>query len=132
MDEIEYSENIPGQLQEDLDSFGYIEPDPGSASSLFENVDTVFSVGTPLFAMLFIAVIGLIIFVAVRNYRKAKSAGFDPLTLETELMARAANSAMLAPEKSLEDKLAELDSLHSRGIITRDEYLQARRDALSV
>ncbi|MEF9982883.1 MAG: SHOCT domain-containing protein, partial [Glutamicibacter sp.] len=96
------------------------------------NVDTVFSVGTPLFAMLFIAVIGLIIFVAVRNYRKAKSAGFDPLTLETELMARAANSAMLAPEKSLEDKLAELDSLHSRGIITRDEYLQARRDALSV
>jgi len=131
MDEIEYSENIPGQLQEDLDSFGYIEPDPGSASSLFDNVDTVFSVGIPLFAMLFIAVIGLIIFVAVRNYRKAKSAGFDPLTLETELMARAANSAMLAPEKSLEDKLAELDSLHSRGIITRDEYLQARRDALS-
>ncbi|WP_426735163.1 SHOCT domain-containing protein [Glutamicibacter sp. 2E12] len=131
MDEIEYSENIPGQLQEDLDSFGYIEPDPGSASSLFDNVDTVFSVGIPLFAMLFIAVIGLIIFVAVRNYRKAKSAGFDPLTLETELMARAANSAMLTPEKSLEDKLAELDSLHSRGIITRDEYLQARRDALS-
>lgn len=131
MGEIEYSEDIPGQLQEDLDSFGYIEPDPGSASSLFDNVDAVFSVGTPLFAMLFIAVVGLIIFVAVRNYRKAKSAGFDPLTLETELMARAANSAMLAPEKSLEDKLAELDSLHSRGIITRDEYLQARRDALS-
>lgn len=131
MGEIEYSEDIPGQLQDDLDSFGYIEPDPGSISSLFDNVDVVFSVGTPLFAMLFIAVVGLIIFVAVRNYRKAKSAGFDPLTLETELMARAANSAMLAPEKSLEDKLAELDSLHSRGIITRDEYLQARRDALS-
>ncbi|MGH3651911.1 SHOCT domain-containing protein [Glutamicibacter sp.] len=131
MGEIEYSEDISGLTPEDLDGFGYIEPDLGSSSSVFDTVDTVFSVGIPLFAILFIAGVGFIIFVVVRNHRKAKSAGFDPLTLETDLMARAANSAMLAPKKSLEDKLSELDSLHSRGIITRDEFLQARRDALS-
>lgn len=137
MGKIEYSSALPGLAPEDLEDFGYIEefgyiePDLGNTSSPYESADTVFSIGLPLFAVLFVAVLGFIIFVSVRNYRKAKSAGFDPLTMETELMARAANSAMLAPKKSLEDKLSELESLHSRGVITRDEYLQARRDALS-
>ncbi|WIV44911.1 SHOCT domain-containing protein [Glutamicibacter nicotianae] len=130
MGEIEYSEEISGLAPEDLAELGYVDLDPGTSSSLFDTVDTMFSFGLPLFSVLFIAFAGLIIFVIVRNFRKAKSAGFDPLTMETDLMARAANSALLAPKKSIEDKLSELDSLHSRGVITRDEYLQARRDAL--
>jgi hypothetical protein len=137
MGKIEYSSALPGLAPEDLEEFeytkefGYIEPDFGNTSSPYDSADTVFSIGLPLFVILFVAVVGFIIFVSVRNYNKAKSAGFDPLTMETDLMARAANSAMLAPKKSLEDKLSELESLHSRGVITRDEYLQARRDSLS-
>jgi len=130
MGEIEYSEEILELAPEDLAELGYVDSDPGTSSSLFDTVDTMLSFGLPLFSVLFIAFAGLIIFVIVRNFRKAKSAGFDPLTMETDLMARAANSALLAPKKSIEDKLSELDSLHSRGVITRDEYLQARRDAL--
>lgn len=130
MGEIEYSEEILELAPEDLAELGYVDLDPGTSSSLFDTVDTMLSFGLPLFSVLFIAFAGLIIFVIVRNFRKAKSAGFDPLTMETDLMARAANSALLAPKKSIEDKLSELDSLHSRGVITRDEYLQARRDAL--
>ncbi|WP_417365782.1 SHOCT domain-containing protein [Glutamicibacter arilaitensis] len=136
MGKIEYSSALPGLAPEDLEDFeyteefGYIEPDLGNTSP-YDSADTVFSIGLPLFVILFVAVVGFIIFVSVRNYNKAKSAGFDPLTMETDLMARAANSAMLAPKKSLEDKLSELESLHSRGVITRDEYLQARRDSLS-
>ena len=130
MGEIEYSEEILELAPEDLAELGYVDSDPGTSSSLFDTVDTMLSFGLPLFSVLFIAFAGLIIFVIVRNFRKAKSAGFDPLTMETDLMARAANSALLAPKKSIEDKLSELDSLHSRGVITRDEYLQARRDVL--
>lgn len=131
MDEIEYSEDISGLAPEDLADLGYVDSDLGTPSSTFDTVDTMFSIGLPLFTVLFVVFAGFIIFVIVRNFRKAKSAGFDPLTMETDLMARAANSSLLAPKKSLEDKLSELESLHSRGVITRDEYMQARRDALS-
>ena len=44
---------------------------------------------------------------------------------------RAANSEMLAPKKTVEEKLAELDGLLARGVITRDEYTQARLKALT-
>ena len=52
-------------------------------------------------------------------------------TLQTELAIRAANSQMLAPKKTVEQKLAELDGLLARGVITRDEYTQARLKALT-
>ena len=37
----------------------------------------------------------------------------------------------MTPMNRTEEKLAELDSLLARGLITRDEYAQARLKALS-
>lgn len=119
-----------GLTEEEITSFGYVEGDSSRVDGFFRSIFGVMGIGTILFAVLFIAVLIFIIVVATRNYRAAKKSGMDPFTMETDLMARAANSALLAPKKNLEEKLLELDDLHKRGIITRDEFLQARRDAL--
>ena len=80
--------------------------------------------------MLFILFVGFIIYIAVRNYKATRKAGFDPFTLQTDVATRLARSQMLAPKKTTEQKLSELDDLLTRGIISREEYTQARSQAL--
>ena len=48
-----------------------------------------------------------------------------------ELVARAMDSELLAPRPSLEARLAELDDLHARGVITADEHAKARAEVLA-
>jgi hypothetical protein len=66
-----------------------------------------------------------------RNAAKARELGHDPLTMQTELAARAMDSELLAPRPSLEARLAELDDLHARGVITADEHAKARAEVLA-
>jgi hypothetical protein len=80
---------------------------------------------------MFVVVFGTIIFVFVKNVQKARALGHDPLTMETELAARAIDSSLLAPTQTIESRLRELDDLHLRKVITEAEYTKARAEAIS-
>jgi hypothetical protein len=82
-------------------------------------------------AFMFVAVFGTIIFVIVKNVQKARELGHDPFTMETELAAKAIDSSLLSPGQTIESRLAELDGLRTRGIITEAEYTKARAEAIS-
>lgn len=66
----------------------------------------------------------------ILNWKKAADAGINPLTMETEAMATLIKSKALAQEKSLEERLAELDALHAKGTISAAELAAARAEAL--
>ena len=94
-------------------------------------------VPTP-FAVAFCIVLGLVVlgFVltivgAVKGTKTLRKAGFNPLTAQAELAAKLMNSEMLAPAHTLEARLAELDDLHSRGVISDEEHTTARAKALA-
>ena len=84
-----------------------------------------------LVVLFIVAVVVVMIVTISRNAAKARELGHDPLTMQTELTARAMDSSLLAPQKSLEARLAELDDLHARGVITAEEHAKARADTLS-
>jgi len=84
-----------------------------------------------LVVLFIVAVVVAMIVMISRNAAKARELGHDPLTMQTELTARAMDSSLLAPQKSLEARLAELDDLRARGVITAEEHAKARADTLS-
>ncbi|HET7900923.1 MAG TPA: hypothetical protein VFL59_07010 [Candidatus Nanopelagicales bacterium] len=79
-----------------------------------------------IFWILFAAVVIFIIYTAVRRYRAAKDAGLDPFAGDVQLMGQAKNSAMLAPERTVADRLAEVDALLAAGTISTEEHAAAR------
>ncbi|MGN6272501.1 MAG: SHOCT domain-containing protein [Protaetiibacter sp.] len=84
-----------------------------------------------LVVLFIVAVVVVMIVMISRNAAKARQLGHDPLTMQTELAARAMDSGLLAPQKSLEARLAELDELRARGVISAEEHAKARADTLS-
>lgn len=88
--------------------------------------DAMFNLVLVLVGIGFVAavVIGLM------NFKKAADAGVNPLTMETEAMTRLITSDVLAPEKSVEQRLAELDALQTRGVITATEHAAARAEII--
>lgn len=129
------SDAVPPEVLEQLGNvepqdFGFVNTDandfPGGMGFIFDSFGVIFGI----FTLLILAAGIFMAFVYVRNYKASKNAGLDPFTLQTELALRAANSEMLAPKKTIEEKLRELDDLLARGLITRDEYTQARLKAL--
>ena len=117
--------------EQDLVDFGMVHPGPFGNPDPWNDMVVGFGVFGVLFAIAFVAMIGFIVFVAVRNYRASKNAGLDPFTLQTELAVRAAKSQMLAPRQSREQRLAELEDLLARRVITPEEYQQARMKILT-
>ena len=88
------------------------------------------------FSVMFIGVsvfIGLILVLVVislvNNFRVMKARGVNPLTAHGEIAARMAKGTLLEG-KSMEQKLAELDDLRSRGVITDAEHAEGRKRAL--
>jgi uncharacterized membrane protein len=82
--------------------------------------------------VLFIIAVAVVMVVMIsRNAAKARELGHDPLTMQTELAARAMDSELLAPRPRLEARLAELDDLHARGVIPADEHAKARAEVLA-
>ncbi|MCU1570507.1 MAG: hypothetical protein JWR33_1248 [Naasia sp.] len=86
----------------------------------------VFGVAAVVIGLGFVATIVL----AVINFRRVRDAGHNPFTLETDLATRALDSGLLAPSRSVEDRLRELQGLRDRGVITAEEYATARADIL--
>jgi hypothetical protein len=84
-----------------------------------------------LFVFMFVGIVLFMALAAARSKRALESGGLDPLAAEAQLAARAANSGLLAPRRSLEDRLAELDDLRSRGVISEEEHATARATALA-
>ena len=99
--------------------------DPFTAS--ISAFGVIFAIASIVITAGFITVIVII----VRNFARAKAAGHDPLTLETDLAMRALDSEILAPAKSIEQRLAEIDDLAARGIISPDERQAARAEVLA-
>ncbi|GAA2958206.1 SHOCT domain-containing protein [Glutamicibacter bergerei] len=127
MDEMDITQLIDSN---ELQDFGFIDEDPLGGSTFVETTFSAIPLLTGIFAVLFILFVGFIIYIAVRNYKATRKAGFDPFTLQTDVATRLARSQMLAPKKTTEQKLSELDDLLTRGIISREEYTQARSQAL--
>lgn len=117
-------------LEEPVD-FGFIERNPSDWPADIADPFAVVPVFLGIFIIVFMAMIGFMVFIWIRNYRASKRAGLDPFALQTELAARAANSQLLAPKQTREQKLAELDDLLARNVITRNEYTAARLKALT-
>ncbi|MDQ0094743.1 SHOCT domain-containing protein [Paeniglutamicibacter psychrophenolicus] len=111
--------------------FGTVQPGPFGDSNPMNDLVVGFGVFGVVFVIAFVAVIGFIVFVAVRNYKASKNAGLDPFTLQTELAVRAAKSQLLAPRQSREQRLAELEDLLARRVITPEEHQQARMKILT-
>ncbi|UYQ78391.1 SHOCT domain-containing protein [Glutamicibacter sp. JL.03c] len=121
-----YDESLPA----DESSFGYIEDDLSTGSSFIDATFSVMPILIGLVAVFLVSIVISIVFAQARNSRNIKSAGMDPITFETDLKTKLAQSNLLAAKQSLEAKLEELTSLRSRGILSNDEYVQARQDLL--
>lgn len=103
---------------------------PDTASSAFgtdrSTFDTLFTVAAVFIGLVFVLVIVLV----VRNVIKARRHGLDPTTLGTDLTARLMAAQVLAPQTSLETRLAELDKLRESQQITPEEHARARQAIL--
>ncbi len=92
--------------------------------------DSTFDAVFALFPVLVVIVLIVGIALTLMNWKKAADAGVNPLTMETEAMTTLINSKALAPEKSIEERLAELDALHAKGTISAAELAAARAEVL--
>ncbi|MDR2997311.1 MAG: SHOCT domain-containing protein [Microbacterium sp.] len=107
--------------------------------SAFVILPVLIGIGFVLFGLLFVGLIVFLVIVIRRNWKTAKDAGYDPLTMETQMAARVMNSELLRPAAvpvaapaplTLEQRLTELDDLHARGVISDTEHISARAKAL--
>ena len=108
--------------------------DPSSFDT-FGLVGTFIKVAFVVVGLLFaIAIIRAIIY-APRRRKILRDAGLDPMMASVQMEARLANSALLAPAgsaaKTVEERLAELESLHGRGVISSEELRAARAKVLA-
>ena len=96
----------------------------------FGNFDTIFVGFVIVFLIVFVLVVAFIIVSALRNRAALKAGGLDPLAAQSQLAVQLSNSALLAPEGTLEQRLVELDDLRERGVISEQEHREARARAL--
>ncbi len=80
--------------------------------------------------LLIVAGIVVVIVLIVRNIGHARRLGLDPMTTQVDLAARVLNSGALAPQRTIAQRLAELDDLLAAGTITADEHRAARAKIL--
>jgi competence protein ComGC len=89
--------------------------------------DAVFGIVT---VVVVIGIVAVIVLIAV-NAIKVRRAGHNPATLDADLAVRVLESELLAPVKSKEERLRELDELRARGVISAEEHSAARAGVLS-
>ena len=86
-----------------------------------------------LFALAFLVIVWGFVFLGVssaRNARLLRSRGVDPVTVQSELALRRLQTGPGTPPPGpsvpLEARLAELDQLLARGVVSQDERDAAR------
>lgn len=97
--------------------------------------DPSISTGPPPFFIAFGVLVGVVIVISICTaiYRAAKvaRAGQNPLTLDNDIAVAALKSPILAAQKSVEERLRDVDDLHARGVISDAEHVQARAAILA-
>jgi hypothetical protein len=84
-----------------------------------------------VFAVFFVVVLVVIATGIVRSRKVLRESGLDPLAAQAQLAVRLAQGPLGTPAQSLEQRLAELDDLQRRGLITAEEHAEGRRAALT-
>lgn len=89
-----------------------------------------------LFVLVLIGVAVFAVISGVRNYTAAQRGGLDPMTAKTQLAValkqklESDTAASHPVVRTLEERLAELDDLAARGVITAEERADARAKLL--
>jgi hypothetical protein len=127
----------------------YSDPSSGLFSAvpggLFSGVSIFFLVFFLLVAALIVVVFVRTGIYLARRRRVLREAGFDPMVAGVQMGARLANSALFnppappgqapaqpaEPERTVQQKLADLQDLFDRGVITSDELRAARLKIIS-
>jgi hypothetical protein len=82
------------------------------------------------FIALFVIVAIFIVATAIWRFSVLRSGGLNPVVAREQLEVKLNQSLTPAPPpadaKSIEERLAELDDLHNRGVITADELSAGR------
>jgi cytochrome c-type biogenesis protein CcmH/NrfG len=106
-------------------------PDPSS----FDAVVTIVKIGFVVVPLLMVFAIIRAIIYGLRRRKILRDAGLSPMMAPVQMEARLANSALLTPAnpaaKTVEERLAELESLHGRGLISAEELHEARAKILA-
>jgi hypothetical protein len=101
-------------------------PDPTAPST-----DAVFGAGFAAIATLVVLVFVGVVVLSIHRAARLARQGVNPLTLETDLAARALKSDALRPSTSKAERLAELDVLLADGSISAAERETARARILA-
>ncbi len=112
-----FQDTIPGTEQIEV---------PSDSGLLFGGISIGIAIFMAIFAILFVSVVVLIIVSARKRYKAAKTAGLDPWAGDIQMMQAAKESQLLAPARSVEDRLAEVDELRRAGRISAEEHSAAR------
>ena len=89
------------------------------------------------FIAIFIVMILVAIGSAIARAAYRSSRGVSPIFPREQVEAAIVNSQAMRPaepeqpHKTIEERLAELDDLHSRGVISDDEWHEGRSKAIS-
>jgi len=105
-----------------------------SDPSSFDAVVTIIKIGFVVIPVLMVFAIIRAIIYSVRRRKILRDAGLSPMMAPAQMEARLASSALLTPAnsaKTVEERLAELESLHERGLISAEELHEARAKILA-
>jgi hypothetical protein len=92
---------------------------------------TFMKIAFAVFAVFFVVVLAFIATGIARSRKVLRESGLDPMAAQAQIAARLAQGPLGTPAQSLEQRLAELDDLHRRGLITTEEHAESRRAALT-
>jgi hypothetical protein len=106
---------------------------PGSPDSGFSGIP-----GFGWFIAFFVIALLVVIGSAIARAVYRSSRGVDPFFAKEQIEAKIVNSELLKPakseekpEKTIEQRLAEIDDLHARGVISDGERAEARGKILA-
>jgi len=75
--------------------------------------------------------VGFRVLAAGRRYQVYRRAGLSPMTHNAQIEAKIAQARFMTESKSVEQRLAELDDLCQRGVISDSERAEARAKILA-
>lgn len=79
-----------------------------------------------VFAVIFVGVLIVMVVSVVLRWRAAEQQGLDPMAADIQLMGQVQRSALLAPDRPVDERLAELDRLAEQGTISSEEHRSHR------
>ncbi|MBF4633169.1 SHOCT domain-containing protein [Agreia pratensis] len=98
---------------------------PGSTTADFMPI--IFWIICGIIAVVF--VFGIVSVVA--NVRRARRAGHNPLTMQTDIATKLLDSDALSSQPSVEARLEKIEQLRAAGTISNNEYDAARARLLT-